>query len=67
MRSSATILVNRFESRARWCRGAAALGAASERPELLMRSLIFVALAEGIAVLGLIMGIMLWTTKINYK
>ena len=41
--------------------GAAALGAASERPELLMRSLIFVALAEGIAVLGLIMGIMLWT------
>jgi V/A-type H+-transporting ATPase subunit K len=41
--------------------GAAALGAASERPELLMKSLLFVALAEGIAVLGLIMGIMLWT------
>jgi V/A-type H+-transporting ATPase subunit K len=41
--------------------GAAALGAASERPELLMKSLIFVAVAEGIAVLGLIMGIMLWT------
>ena len=41
--------------------GAAALGMASERPELLMKSLIFVVVAEGIAIYGLIMGIMLWT------
>jgi len=39
--------------------GAAALGAASERPELLGRSLILVGLAEGIAIYGLIIGIML--------
>jgi len=39
--------------------GAAALGAASERPELLGRALIFVGLAEGIAIYGLIIGIML--------
>ncbi|MFO7903131.1 MAG: ATP synthase subunit C [Pirellulaceae bacterium] len=32
--------------------GAAALGAAAEHPELLARSLLFVALAEGLAVLG---------------
>ena len=32
--------------------GAAALGAAAEKPELLPRSLLFVALAEGLAVLG---------------
>lgn len=32
--------------------GAAALGAAAEKPELLTRSIIFVALAEGLAVLG---------------
>ena len=32
--------------------GAAALGAAAENPELLARSLLFVALAEGLAVLG---------------
>lgn len=32
--------------------GSAALGAAAERPELLIRSLLFVALAEGLAVLG---------------
>jgi V/A-type H+-transporting ATPase subunit K len=41
--------------------GAAALGMASERPEMLMKSLIFVVVAEGIAIYGLIMGIMLWT------
>ncbi len=34
--------------------GAAALGAASERPEMLVKSLIFVALGEGIAILGLV-------------
>jgi V/A-type H+-transporting ATPase subunit K len=39
--------------------GAAALGAASERPEMLGRSLILVGLAEGIAIYGLIIGIML--------
>ena len=39
--------------------GAAALGAASEKPELLGRSLLFVGLAEGIAIYGLIVGIML--------
>ncbi len=33
--------------------GAAALGAASERPEMLIRSLIIIALGEGIAILGL--------------
>jgi V/A-type H+-transporting ATPase subunit K len=41
--------------------GAAALGAASERPELLVRSLLFVALAEGIAIYGLLMSILLFT------
>jgi len=39
--------------------GAAALGAASERPELLVRSLPFVALAEGIAVLGVLIALLL--------
>ena len=32
--------------------GSAALGAAAEKPELLTRSILFVALAEGLAVLG---------------
>ncbi len=32
--------------------GSAAFGTAAERPELLIRSLLFVALAEGLAVLG---------------
>jgi V/A-type H+-transporting ATPase subunit K len=40
--------------------GAAALGAASERPELLTRSLIFVALGEGIAVFGFLAALLLW-------
>jgi len=39
--------------------GSAALGAASENPELIGRSLIFVGLAEGIAIYGLIVAIML--------
>ena len=39
--------------------GSAALGAASERPELMVRALVFVALAEGIAVWGLIVAVML--------
>jgi F0F1-type ATP synthase membrane subunit c/vacuolar-type H+-ATPase subunit K len=40
--------------------GSAALGAASENPELLTRSLIFVGLAEGIAIYGLLIAILLW-------
>ncbi len=39
--------------------GSAALGAAVEKPELLMRSLLFVALAEGLAVLGFAVAMML--------
>ena len=39
--------------------GAAALGAAAERPEIMGRALIFVGLAEGIAIYGLIIAIML--------
>jgi V/A-type H+-transporting ATPase subunit K len=40
--------------------GAAALGAASERPELLTRGLLFVALAEGIAIYGVLIAFLLW-------
>ncbi|MFO7821500.1 MAG: ATP synthase subunit C [Lentisphaeria bacterium] len=39
--------------------GAAALGAASEKPEILGRALIFVGLAEGIAIYGLIVGLIM--------
>ena len=39
--------------------GAAALGALGERPELAGRALIFVGLAEGIAIYGLIISIMI--------
>ncbi len=39
--------------------GSAALGAAAEKPELLIRSILFVALAEGLAVLGFAMAMML--------
>ena len=39
--------------------GAAALGAMGERPELTGRALIFVGLAEGIAIYGLIISIMI--------
>ena len=39
--------------------GAAALGVVSEKPELMGRVLIFVGLAEGIAIYGLIVAIML--------
>ena len=41
--------------------GAAALGAASEKPEILGRALIFVGLAEGIAIYGLIVGLIMLT------
>src|SRR5512137_429504 len=39
--------------------GSAALGAAVEKPELLIRSLLFVALAEGLGVLGFAIAMML--------
>ena len=39
--------------------GAAAMGTIGERPELLGRTLIFVGLAEGIAIYGLIIAIMI--------
>jgi len=39
--------------------GAAAVGAMAEKPELAARTLIFVGLAEGIAIYGLIIAIMI--------
>lgn len=39
--------------------GAAAMGAVAERPELMGRSIIFVGLAEGIAIYGLIVAIII--------
>jgi V/A-type H+/Na+-transporting ATPase subunit K len=39
--------------------GSAALGMAAEKPELLTRSILFVALAEGLAVLGFAIAMML--------
>lgn len=39
--------------------GTAAMGAAAEKPELLTRSLLFVALAEGLAVLGFAIAMMI--------
>lgn len=39
--------------------GSAAIGAAAEKPELLTRSLLFVALAEGLAVLGFAFAMMI--------
>ncbi len=44
--------------------GAASMGAASERPELLGRALVFVGLAEGIAIYGLLVGILLLLLKL---
>jgi len=41
--------------------GAAALGAIGEKPELAARALIYVGLAEGIAIYGLIIAIMILT------
>lgn len=45
--------------------GSAALGAAAEKPELLSKSILFVAIAEGLAVLGFVIAIML-ASKINF-
>jgi V/A-type H+-transporting ATPase subunit K len=39
--------------------GSAAIGAISERPELMGRTILFVGLAEGIAIYGLIIAIMI--------
>ncbi len=39
--------------------GAAALGAAAERPELLGKAIVFVGLGEGIAIFGLIISLMM--------
>lgn len=39
--------------------GAAAMGAIGERPEVATRALIFVGLAEGIAIYGLIVSVMI--------
>jgi len=39
--------------------GSAAMGAVAERPELMGRSIIFVGLAEGIAIYGVIVSIMI--------
>ena len=39
--------------------GAAAVGAVSEKPEVFGRAIIFVALGEGIAVLGLVIAVMI--------
>ena len=39
--------------------GSAAMGAVSERPEMAGRALIFVGLAEGIAIYGLVVAIMI--------
>lgn len=39
--------------------GSAAMGAAAEKPELLTRSLLFVAVAEGLAVLGFAIAMMI--------
>lgn len=41
--------------------GAAAAGATTEKPEMFGRVLIFVALAEAIAIYGLLIAFMLWT------
>ncbi len=39
--------------------GSAVMGAAAEKPELLTRSLVYVALAEGLAVLGFAVAVMI--------
>jgi len=41
--------------------GSAAMGAMSEKPELAGRALLFVALAEGIAIYGVLAAILLYT------
>jgi V/A-type H+/Na+-transporting ATPase subunit K len=43
--------------------GSAAIGAVSEKPEFFVRALIFVALAEGLAVLGFALAYMMMPAK----
>ena len=40
--------------------GSAAISALAEKPETFFRSFLIVALAEALAIYGLIMGILLW-------
>jgi len=40
--------------------GSAAIGAMTEKPELMGRTVLFVGLAEGLAVLGFAIAILLW-------
>ena len=40
--------------------GSAAISAAAEKPELFFRNFLIVALAEALAIYGLILGILLW-------
>ncbi len=40
--------------------GSAAIGALAEKPEMMGRAIVFVGLAEGIAVLGFAIAILLW-------
>lgn len=40
--------------------GVAAIASAMEKPEMFTRSLIFVGLAEGIAIYGLIVSLLIW-------
>ena len=42
--------------------GAAAIASITEKPELFARALIFVGLAEGIAIYGIIIGLLIWIT-----
>ena len=51
----------RVDARSERIRGAAAIGAMAEKPELLGRTLIIVGLAEGIAIYGLIISFMILT------
>ena len=41
--------------------GSAAIGAASEKPEMMVRGLMFVALAEGLAIIGIVIAFALNT------
>ncbi|MEM1711276.1 MAG: ATP synthase subunit C [Nitrososphaerota archaeon] len=42
----------------------ATIASAAERPEILGRALIFVGLAEGIAIYGLLIAILIWITTV---
>jgi len=42
----------------------AAMASAAERPEILGRAIIFAGLAEGIAIYGLLIAILIWITTV---